>query len=457
MRRPLLLLIIIIPTSILFSQQESVLKDFKFRNANYRAISFRLNGSGIADNTNYQSGRLDQYVIGFSGAFQFQQMKSTDKQLFNFIAGLTPSYSSATADNFTDKNKSRYFSISPQVYLNNKWFSKKMFTELGVESFANFTGGRNRFGLPVILQKTNTNYASFAIILGIGKGRLENITDMQNALWLNKSLEEAGRLSHVLTPTELNELGKSITKGNNTRVLDARKRTQFILETIDNYFQENGLINKTDIKYFSNLNDIVFFAFNDPRLSGTEKFIRLKPFIEKFDHSMNESPTDNRTEIEALNYSALLSIGINRHLPKNLKHQNDFGIAAELKYQSNDYNARSFYGGNPIGVIDMESAMKQAGLSGFFKHGIYPNSRTLINFQAEARGGYQDLEGESSGYFSSQLQASWNYFISYRTRLTCNVAAQYQKNIYTSSSTYYLDLRPENITVLANFGIEVNL
>ena len=265
MRKPLLLFTLFIQATLLYSQPDSVLQDFKFRNANYRAISIGVNGSGMFDNTNYTNGTLNQYAVGFSGTFQFQQSRSTEKQLLNLSVSLAPFFTSNNADNVTDNTKTKSISILPNFYLNNKWFSKKMFTEVGVEGFANLTRAKNSYDIPTVVQKIRETVGSFALTLGIGKGRLENVTDMQNALWLSKSLEEAGRFSHTLSAAELNELGKTITKANNTRVLDARKRTQFILETIDNYFQQNGLINRTDIKYFSNLNDVVFFAFNDQR------------------------------------------------------------------------------------------------------------------------------------------------------------------------------------------------
>lgn len=102
---------------------------------------------------------------------------------------------------------------------------------------------------------------------------------MQNALWLNKALEEATLLSRQLSGDELNELGKTITKGNNTRVVDLRKRTRFILKIVDDFFQQKEIINSTNINYFSHLNDIMFFTVNNPRLSGTEHFIRFTPEI----------------------------------------------------------------------------------------------------------------------------------------------------------------------------------
>ena len=105
-------------------------------------------------------------------------------------------------------------------------------------------------------------------------------------------------------------MGRTITTANNTRVLDARKRTQFILETVDNYLQQNGLINKTDIRYFSHLNDILFVAFNSPRLSGTKKFIRFTPGIAGYGTNLTQNSNINKYERKLNNKSLALATGI---------------------------------------------------------------------------------------------------------------------------------------------------
>jgi len=113
---------------------------------------------------------------------------------------------------------------------------------------------------------------------------------MQNALWLYKELQEANLLTRSISDNELNDLGQSITDGTNTRVPDTRNRTQFILTTVDNYFQQKELIAKNDINYCTRLNDILFFDFNNVRLSGTEKFIRFTPAIQR---NSQESGSNN--------------------------------------------------------------------------------------------------------------------------------------------------------------------
>lgn len=192
---------------------------------------------------------------------------------------LYSNFNSARSENSSSVSKYSAFPGSPNITILNKWFPKNKFTELGADIFTSINTNKNADGNNPGLSKTRNGQYTIVINTGIGKGRLENITDMQNALWLSNALQTANSLLQPLSATELNELGRTITTANNTRVLDTRKRTQFILETVDNYLQQNGLINKTDIRYFSHLNDILFFSFNSPRLSGTEKFIRFTPGI----------------------------------------------------------------------------------------------------------------------------------------------------------------------------------
>ncbi|MCY7310347.1 MAG: hypothetical protein LH619_06185 [Chitinophagaceae bacterium] len=73
--------------------------------------------------------------------------------------------------------------------------------------------------------------------------------------------------------------------------------------------------------------------------------------------------------------------------------------------------------------------------------------------QSEA--GFQDADQQSTFYGTATLSGSFNYFISYRTRLSCKVGASYQKNVYNIGQ--YLELRPETIQLYANAGIEINL
>lgn len=458
MRKTILILFLSISSLTLFSQQDSVLKNFKFRNSNYRAITINIGGGSNFSNTELVSGTHKNHNSSGSAGASYYANKSTDRILFNMWGTMYGDFGAGRSKNSFDDYKSRNFSFAPNFSILNKWFSRNFFTELGADMSAQSYNSKSTYIGPSAVQKDNRNDQLLAITAGIGKGRLENITDMQNALWLNEALEKEGRLSRTLSTGELNGLGRAITAANNTRVLDARKRTQFILETIDGYFQQNGLINKTDIKYFSNLNDIAFFTFNVPRLSGTETFIRLIPAITNFNGKNSQQPADEKNESKATTWSALLSMGVSKYVPVNLKHQNNYGASLRLNYFSNHRNDKFYTAGILTNEFDFNPELRQAGAALFFQHAIYPNTRTIVSFLLDSETGYQDV-GDESGFFEiANLTGSLNYFISYRTRFTCNLGVAYQNNIYSIyNNTNHLTLLPEAVQLFANAGLQVSL
>jgi hypothetical protein len=336
----------------------------------------------------------------------------------------------------------------------NKWFNKKKFIELGIDGYAMLSGNKTTVNpIPTGNSKDNQSGYSAAVNTGIGKGRLENITDMQNALWLAKTLQGVNRLRHRLTPEELDALGHTITTANNTRVLDARRRTQFILRTVDHYFQENHLIDTTDITYFSNLNDIVFFAFNTPRLSGTEKFIRFTPGMTGYDDkAWQNNYSDKRKEASTVR-SLDLSIGISKYVPLSLKTQNNFGTALHFDYANINYANHYYTSGILTNETKDNADLRQAALNVFFEHAIYPNTRTQILFKLQSLGGYQELNKQTDWFVTANATAGWNYFISYSTRLQINLGGIYSKNAYEVDR--YVSQLPDNIQLYGSVVLNI--
>lgn len=392
MRKTLLIILLFLCAHNLFSQQDSLLKKFKYRIDHYQAVNLnagagtQFNRSEIPATTNKNS-----YLSGALGG-NYYLLKSTDKILLTASAGLNTGLGTGNSDNDSIHQKSTSFGFVPIFRILNKWFSKKLFTELGADFSSHIYKYKvSADGYPSPFKNKNADY-SIAIHTGIGTGRLENITDMQNALWLYKELTAEKIISRQLTGDELNELGRAVTTGNNTRVLDARRRTKFILATVDNYLQQKGVISKPDIKYFSSLNDILFFAINNPRLSGTEKYIRFTPAIASWGNDQDASNGTDKYQHRFNTKSLLLSLGIGKYIPTNLVHQNNFGVSAKLSYISADLSNKYFTNDVITNEVKSNSELKQAAVNLFFQHSIYPNTRTVIDFNLQTETGYQDFE-----------------------------------------------------------------
>ena len=453
MKKTLLIIVLFLSVQNLFSQQDSLLKKFKYRNDHYQAVSLSLDGSSQYFQTDVAAGTAKNKSFGSAISGGYYSLKSTDKRQFssNAFLGTNFNYNNSKSTGIEVKNNS--FAFQPFISVLNKWFSKSTFTELGIDLNGSiYSSKTTNVDNPPSSKSNSTNYY-IAINTGIGKGRLENVTDMQNALWLYKELQQEQCIRGTLTADELVGLGQSITRGNNTRVLDARKKIKFILETVDDYLQQKGAITKTDIRYFSTLNDILFFAFNSPRYSGTEKFIRLTPSF----NSSNENTPESIYDVKHgfTNKSATLNIGLRKFIPSSLIHQNNFGANIKLSYQSIDFSDKYFHKDTLFLENKSKPAIKQAGIYLFVEHSIYPNTRTIINIGIYSENGYQDFESTKGYYGKNSLTGTLNYFISYRTRLTCNLGATYEKNNYYTTRDIFL--RPGVVQVVANAGLEINL
>ncbi len=439
-----------------FSQQDSLLKHFKFRNSIYRAVNFNIGGASQFEKADLISGTNKNTNAAGGFGINYYTTKSTDRVLLTASAGLSSSFSAGKSSNSSSVNKGSGFSAGSNVSVLNKWFSKNKFIELGADAGAGIYTNKNDISTYPAIAKNNQGQYTITINTGVGTGRLENITDMQNALWLNKALEISNSLARVLNTAELDELGRTITKANNTRVLDSRKRTQFILATVDNYLQKQGLVAKTDINYFSNLNDILFFAFNTPRLSGTETFIRFSPSLSNNKNDTRQNNNIDKSQSRSDVKSLLLSTGFRRFVPHNLKHQNNYGASVKLSQTNADFVDRLYTSGIVTSEIKYKPDIKQAALDVFFEHAVYPNTRTIVNFKLQSQGGYQNINDKTDFFSTANLSGLLSYFISYRTRLNCSIGAAYQNNI-NQINNRYLEFLPNKINLYTSAGIDISL
>lgn len=437
----------------LFSQQGPLLQNFKYRINRFRAINYNINGGSQFEQYDWTPGNVKSSgTNGNIGAGYFFT-KSTDRILLTANAGLYSSVATGKSISQSVERTNRNFNVSPSINVLNKWFAKNHFTELGAVASYNYGRSKNRQLTPANKEKSYQDYYSVAIQTGIGKGRLENVTNMQNGLWLYKELQEANLLTRSLSDVELNELGQSITDGTNTRVLDTRRRTQFILKTVDNYFQQKGLVAKTDINYFTRLNDILFFAVNNQRLSGIEKFIRFTPAIQRNNDESNVNNFADKYRQTFRRQSLVLTTGFNKYKPASLTHQNNYGASVKMAYNDYTFNTRNFIGG-VNNTVETIRTIKQAGANVFFQHAIYPNTRTVILFDLQSEGGYQENQDQSEFYTSTAISGTMNYFLSYRTMLRCTIGTSYEKNAYYVSPNYS---QPERLYLNANVGLDINL
>jgi hypothetical protein len=421
-----------------YCQQDSLLRKFKFRIGHYQAINLNAATSGNLQQFNplAATNNNSNFSAGVSAAYS--ALKSTDRVLLNGTGSLNANVGYNKYNSSSDSRTARNYYLAPAVSILNKWFNKSNFVELGA-NVRSYGSEYKQTGINIPDDSKNRQSSNGLVIYtGIGKGRLENITDMQNALWLYKELKQENLLSRSLSDDELLGLGQAITQGNNTRVLDARRRTKFTLSTVDKYLQNAGVLGKKDIDYFTSLNDILFFAINDQRLSGTEKYIRFTPRVETGNTSNTQNKNLYRSN-ETTNYwSMQLTTGLSKYTPVSLTRQYNYGASAKLSVSHQQYNSRSYAADTLTNQAKYKYDLKQAAIDLFYQYAFYPNTRTSLVLNAQSETGYEELGKDSHLYANVSAGFAASYFISYRTRFTCSANLGYQKNNYQLYPNFYI-------------------
>ncbi|TAH05978.1 MAG: hypothetical protein EAZ16_00800 [Sphingobacteriales bacterium] len=238
------------------------LSNFKYRTTGYRALTFTGDFNSGAGNSKTKDTVKQIFLSnGLSGQARYMQTISTDtKQRFTSIFGFANPYAQRT-----DKyNASKTASNSSLLNLNwhdfNRLYKKDFFIEYGTN--ANISGALRSEKTNGVKTKSNTLGYGLEATAGVGKGRLEHVSDAQTALFILQDLKDEG-FTGTVSPEMVDKFGRFITNLRNGRVFDLRRRTKFQLKEIDRFLKENKIITATDADEISIINDNLYFSFNN--------------------------------------------------------------------------------------------------------------------------------------------------------------------------------------------------
>jgi hypothetical protein len=455
MRKKLLAFTLLFLSFVAFSQDKQLLKDYKYRINKYKALDLGFNTDGQSNN-NYAGYGGSRSIDGGLNV-NFFSIKSTDKIYRTISSGVAGNFSSRTDNSVTSSNKYKQIYVVPSININNKWYAENNFIELGASIKAEINTRNNKIIRGIIEEDARSDKnVDINFTIGVGKGRLENITDMQNALWLATILQDDKNLNRKLTKDEVNDLAKVITQSNNFRILDGRKRIQYILTRVDTYLQSKNVVNKTDIKYFTNLNDVIFFANNFYRQAGTIKYIKIIPRLRnnKIVAEQFMAPT-NKNVNSYFEKEIALRIGFEKYRPINLVNQFEYGIATNVSYLENKRTSKYYTNDSLISDIGNNPNGKRFGADYFIRYNFYPNTRTVIGFSLNGQNGYSIYDNESGIYSGINISVGANYFVSYNTRFVINVSENYVQYIYQSRP--FLNQNLYGLSLAFNAGLNISL
>lgn len=420
--------------AVSFSQDSSFqIKNYKYRTPGFKALQLNLNASGDLYNAKGVN-RTDvkgSNIYSNSG-INYYRIISTDKRQHISTISVNPLFSFVKNDNGSlVAERNRQLRIDADWSRIDRFFnSKNLFFEVGNELGAG--SANQKSSSQFVDYKSKNNTVSNMLILGVGKGRLENVQDAQMAKFIVNDLQKMGLLDRLPDAATEYELAVLITDINNRRVFDNRKRLIYELTRIDSFLQSKQLIIAPSIAYFTTVNDNWLLAFNPGRLSGTRIYAQLKPGFSFNVAGYTLTDTTSfpyKNDTRRIEYFYEPEIGIEHHKPVTLQWQRIARAAIRFRQT---FNREKIKSESVSGSTEFErfGTYPELLFNSFYGFGYYPTNRTIVNggLSFDAVFGQQNMGISRPTYFSLApgLQFSANYFINFRTRLFLNAGVNYR-------------------------------
>jgi hypothetical protein len=427
---PFFLIVIIHST---YAQDSSFqLKDYKYRTPGFTALELNLGFSGAVSDVNaiepYRRKYSDWNL--YPSNLNYYRTVSTDKRIHTSVIRFSPTGNyttynqNDTSTKFHSLQYNVYWTYTDRFYRKNNWF-----WEWGTN--LNHTLATNKSKYTVWNTTNNNLLAENMFMLGFGKGRIENVTDAQTALYILNDLEQQGLLNGHPSPETSRQFAQLITTVNNKRVFDNRRRRIYEFTQIDSFLKASGLISVNDIRYFTTINDNWVMAFNPYRSSGSNWYIQLLPGggIQK-NNGYYKADGVNNSNKQTSTYASLTPLlGYENNKPLNLKWQRNFASILSFQKKWNSDEFRNMYSGSEsVSKIDTWDWLTR--LYCRYGWGYFPNNRTAINayiqMDASFRKSSREMVYKEMRIIRPEIDFSADYFLSYRTRLTAHWNLNYK-------------------------------
>lgn len=408
------------------------LKNYKYRTPGFKALQLNLNAYGSL----YDAKRVNQTDVKGNSIYSnsginYFRIISTDKRQHVSTISFNPVFNFTKNKNGTVTERNRQVILDADWSRMDRFFNKRnFFFEVGNELGA--VSSSQKYGSQFIDSKTKSNGVSNMLILGVGKGRLENVQDAQMAMFIMNDLQKLGLLDQAPDAATQYELAALITDINNRRVFDNRKRRIYELTRIDSFLQSKQLIKAPSIAYFTTVNDNWSLAFNPGRLSGTRIYAQLKPGISFNFSGINQSDTNvftYKSDTRLIEYFYEPEIGIEHHKPIKLQWQRVASAAIRFRQTFKRVNTKS-ESASGSGEFEQFETYPQLSLNSFYGFGYFPTNRTVVNggLSFDAVYGQLNTGIGNHTYFrlAPGLQLSANYFINFRTRVFLDAGVNYR-------------------------------
>lgn len=269
--------------------------------------------------------------------------------------------------------------------------------------------------------KSLSSYLNTSV--GIGKGRLEDVSVLLNAQNLMKDLQEENPAFQSLTENELFSLANKISQSSYRRIFDQRKYSKALIKSIHEWFEENGKSNTLEhISLSTAIMDYLLLTPTFYRANGKVKEISL----ENYAHHNNSSLYADYTTTQHA-----LRIRYKNNVAVNLKRQNNF--SSELKYIFHKNWNNSNTNNNLSGPYLISN----------YTWTYYPDSRNSMSLSPSIQ--YSYATQNKNHFIRPAISFNYNRLFQFRTsfnirlELFQNFKSDTQKEILRNLSSYYIE------------------
>jgi hypothetical protein len=306
----------------------------------------------------------------------------------------------------------------------NKWyFSESIFMDYGASSNVaySFTRDKTKNQSEDSNEKRNIFSFNFSPKIGIGYGRIENVEDARQAIYIADALSKRNVLTRNLSNEELLALSQKISTVKNKRFLDSRLHLMDEIAAVDSFFVKNNLLADNGASYFTTLYDMWHHGALFSRRSGYEVSFVVRPY-----YFHQNSETTHVTQKNIWNVSELaayLNFNYEKPFKLNWQHSVDARAIGSIHSQRSEQTGNDEYTDRTDGKIFTAFAS--------YYLGYYPNTRTNIQVGALQRVSRNiiDEQGRFTNY-DTILSAKLYYYFSPHFRLAGDCGLRYAPSRY---------------------------
>lgn len=311
------------------AQKSYDLNQYKYRFQNFKYLTVTVNGGlYFFGGEYYKNVTSERYEAGtrmdLNTSFgQFCNRNSSQMDL----TGRT-----SVNTNFNRKNRDtlKIFSYYASVDVKyRKYNSKNQFLFIGSNS--NIENSWMDEKAVTVSGNSNQIRDDLNVFLGLGKGRLELISDAAFAQFIVNDLMKE-KIVSIFSESEVEDFSKVITNVLNTRVIDFRFRLDKQVRMLDSFFAQKFPDVKRDINFYSILYDNWLYANIPRRFTGKRStyylsFGKVGNLAKREDRILQRKTRNNDNRIFiSLNTELVQSFAKNLHVNKEFTYNAEFGV-----------------------------------------------------------------------------------------------------------------------------------